>query len=229
MNVIGPVQSTSVIRYADFFRLGMQDGTYYFATTPAPISVRLDPSSSTYTEFTALGQLVKVNSVQRDIKSTANETTITLVGVDTAMLGLVLNSKIKGSSIELWHGFFDSNNQLITSTGAIWVNNSSNTIEWTNSFFATVGWTSSVGGTGVYKYFNGYVNSFSISEQWMEEIRAYVGVVTISASSFQLVLQNRTAGRYTNDNAWQSVTSGDTSMNRVNYISTINYAFGKTP
>lgn len=224
MNVIGPVQDTNVIRYADFFRLGMQDGTYYFATTPAPITV---PSISA-TPFTALGQLVSVGNVQRDIKSTANETTVTLVGVDTAMLGLVLNSKIKGSSIDLWHGFFDSNNQLITEVPVVWTNNVSSQIGWTNSVFAPIGWTSSAG-TGVYKYFSGYVNSFSISEQWMEEIRAYVGVVTISASSFQLVLQNRTAGRYTNDNAWQSVTSGDTSMNRVNYISTVNYAFGKTP
>lgn len=225
MNVIGPVENTNVIRYADFFRLGMQDNTYYFATTPAPITV---PSISA-TPFTALGQLVKVGSVQRDIKSTANETTVTLVGVDTAMLGLVLNSKIKGSSIDLWHGFFDSNNQLITAVAVPWVNNVGNQIPWTNSSFATIGWTSAAAGTGVYKYFSGYVNSFSISEQWMEEIRSYVGVVTISASSFQLILQNRTAGRYTNDNSWQSVTSGDTSMNRVNYISTINYAFGKTP
>ncbi len=224
MNVIGPVQDTNVIRYADFFRLGMQDGTYYFATTPAPITV---PSISA-TPFTALGQLVSVGNVQRDIKSTANETTVTLVGVDTAMLGLVLNSKIKGSSIDLWHGFFDSNNELITEVPVVWTNNVSSQIGWTNSVFAPIGWTSSTG-TGVYKYFSGYVNSFSISEQWMEEIRAYVGVVTISASSFQLVLQNRTAGRYTNDNAWKSVTPGDTSMNRVNYISTINYAFGKTP
>jgi hypothetical protein len=225
VNVIGPVQNTNVIRYADFFRLGMQDNTYYFATTPAPITV---PSISD-TPFTALGQLVKVNSVQRDIKSTANETTITLVGVDTAMLGLVLDSKIKGSSIDLWHGFFDSNNQLITSVGASWINSSGNVIQWKNYLFDQVGWTSSVGGTGVYKYFSGYVNSFSISEQWMEETRAYVGVVTISASSFQLILQNRTAGRYTNNNAWQSINPNDTSMNRVNFISTINYAFGKTP
>lgn len=224
MNVIGPVQDTNVIRYADFFRLGMQDGTYYFATTPAPITV---PSISA-TPFTALGQLVSVGNVQRDIKSTANETTVTLVGVDTAMLGLVLNSKIKGSSIDLWHGFFDNNNQLITSVPITWTNNASNTIGWTNSAFSPIGWSADTG-TGVYKYFSGYVNSFSISEQWMEEVREYVGVVTISASSFQLILQNRTAGRYTNDNSWQSVNSGDTSMNRVNYISTINYAFGKTP
>ena len=223
MNVILPVQDTNVIRYADFFRLGMADGTYYFATTPAPITI---PSISA-TPFTALGQLVKVSSVQRDIKSTANETTITLVGVDTTMLGLVLNAKIKGSSIDLWHGFFDSSNQLITPNLVTWKNNLSNTIGWTNSLFNQIGWLGSAG-TGVYKYFSGYVNSFSISEQWMEETRAYVGVVTISASSFQLILQNRTAGRYTNDNSWQSVNSGDTSMNRVNFISTINYAFGKT-
>ena len=224
MNVIGPVENTNVIRYADFFRLTLPSGTYYFATTPAPITI---PSISA-TPFTALGQLVQVGSVQRDIKSTANETTVTLVGIDTAMLSLVLNAKIKGSQIDLWHGFFDANNQLIT-TGAVipWINSSGATIGWTNSSSAPIGWTSS-NGTGVYKYFTGFINSFSISEQWMEETREYTGVVTVSASSFQLVLQNRTAGRYTNDNAWQSVYPGDTSMNRVNYISSINYAFGKT-
>jgi hypothetical protein len=224
MNIIGPVENTNVIRYADFFRLTLPSGTYYFATTPAPITI---PSISA-TPFTALGQLVQVGSVQRDIKSTANETTVTLAGIDTAMLALVLNAKLKGSQIDLWHGFFDANNQLITTVTSAWLNNVGSTIEWTNSLFDPIAWTSSTGGTGVYKYFTGFINSFSISEQWSEEIREYTGVVTISASSFQLVLQNRTAGRYTNDNAWQSVYSGDTSMNRVNYISSINYAFGKT-
>jgi hypothetical protein len=41
-------------------------------------------------------------------------------------------------------------------------------------------------------------------------------------------LQNRVAGRYTNDNAWQFFNAGDTSMNRVSFITNINYAFGKT-
>ena len=224
MNIIGPVENTNVIRYADFFRLTLPSGTYYFATTPAPITI---PSISA-TPFTALGQLVHVGSGQRDIKSTANETTVTLVGIDTAMLSLVLNAKLKGSQIDLWHGFFDANNELITTVTSSWLNNVGSTIDWTNSLFDPIAWTSSTGGTGVYKYFTGFINSFSISEQWMEETREYTGVVTISASSFQLVLQNRTAGRYTNDNAWQSIYPGDTSMNRVNYISSINYAFGKT-
>ena len=55
----------------------------------------------------------------------------------------------------------------------------------------------------------------------------YVGTITISASSIQLILQNRISGRYTNNNAWQFVNSGDTSMNRVSFIETINYQFGK--
>lgn len=188
--------SSPTLRYADFFRLTTASGVYLFSTAPFAITV---PSVSA-DPFTALGQLIKVGGAQRDIKSTANETTITMVGIDTAMLGIVLAEKIKGSKIELWHGFFNSANQLVTATG-----------------------------TGLYQYFSGYVNTFSISEEWMEDARSFAGAITISASSFQLILQNRTSGRYTNDAAWKAVNSTDTSMNRVNFISTINYAFGKTP
>ena len=195
MNVIAPVDSTNNIRYADFVRLTTGSATYRFATTPTALTI---PAVDTE-PFSALGQLVQVGEATRDIKSTANETSITLVGIDTTMLSLVLGADIKGSQIEMWHGFFDTNNELITT-----------------------------GGTGgLYQFFNGFVNSFSINEQWNEDVRSFVGIVTISASSIQLVLQNRIAGRYTNNNSWQFYNSADTSMNRVNYISTINYYFGK--
>lgn len=195
MNVIAPVDSTNNIRYADFVRLTTGSATYRFATTPTALTI---PAVDTE-PFSALGQLVQVGEATRDIKSTANETSITLVGIDTTMLSLVLGADIKGSQIEMWHGFFDTNNELITT-----------------------------GGTGgLYQFFNGFVNSFSINEQWNEDVRSFIGIVTVSASSIQLVLQNRIAGRYTNNNSWQFYNSADTSMNRVNYISTINYYFGK--
>lgn len=195
MNPITPVQNTNNIRYANFVRIITASATYRFSTTPTAITV----SAVDANPFSGLGQLVNVGSAQRDIKSTANETTITLVGIDTSMLAMVLGANIKGAQIEMWHGFFNTNNELITT-----------------------------GGTGgLYQFFNGYINSFTISEQWMEEARSYVGVINVSASSIQLILQNRVAGRYTNDNSWQFYNSGDTSMNRVNYISTVNYYFGK--
>ena len=195
MTPIVPVQNTNNIRYANFVRITTPSATYRFATTPTALTIPAVDASP----FSALGQLVSIGSVQRDIKSTASETTVTLVGIDTSMLALVLGAQLKGSQIEMWHGFFDQNGALITS-----------------------------GGTGgLYQFFNGFINSFSIGEQWMEEARAYVGTATVSASSIQLIMQNRIAGRYTNNNSWQFYNNGDTSMNRVNYISTINYYFGK--
>jgi len=195
MNVIAPVDNTNNIRYADFVRVTTPSATYRFATTPMAITVPEVDSES----FDALGQLMQIGDAQRDIKSTANETSFTLVGIDTAMLGWVLGQEVKGSQIEAWHGFFNTDGELITT-----------------------------GGTGgLYQFFNGYINSFSINEQWMEEVRRFVGVINVSASSIQLILKNRTAGRYTNDNSWQFFNNGDTSMNRVAFVSTINYYFGK--
>lgn len=194
-NNIPPVQNTNNIRYADFVRVITPSNTYRFATTASALTIPAVDAQP----FNALGQLIKVNEVQQDIKSTANETTFTLVGIDTAMLGWVLGQEIKGTQIQAWKGFFDTNGALLTT-----------------------------GGTGgLYQYFNGYVSSFSITEEWMEEIRMFVGVITVAASSIQLILKNRTAGRYTNDNNWEFFNNGDTAMNRVAFISTINYNFGK--
>ena len=194
-NVIPPVENTNNIRYADFVRVITPSATYRFATTASALTIPAVDAEP----FNALGQLIQIGEVQRDIKSTANETTFTLVGIDTAMLGWVLGQEIKGSQIEAWKGFFDTNGALLTTGGS----------------------------GGLYQYFNGYINSFSITETWMEEAREFLGVITVSASSIQLILKNRVAGRYTNDSSWQFFNSGDTSMDRVAFVSTINYYFGK--
>ncbi len=248
MNNITPVQDTNNIRYADFIRvttttkidveslvvgatytiffvgttdftligaasntvgvtfvatdvgtgtgLATEEVKYLFSTAPASMTIPAVDSQA----FSGVGQLVQVGNASRDIKSTANETTFSLVGIDTALLGWVLGQDVKGSKIEAWHGFYNVNGELITT-----------------------------GGTGgLYKFFTGNINSFSISEQWMEEARMMTGIIQVSASSIQIILQNRVAGRFTNDNSWQFFNPGDTSMDRVSFITTINYPFGKT-
>jgi hypothetical protein len=223
VNEIAPVENTNLIRYADFVRITTPTATYRFATTPTAITVpSVDPEP-----FTALGQLVKVGDATRDIKSTANETTVTLTGIEPAMLALVLGTQIKGAQIEMWHGFFNANGQL--TSGALpvtWVNNSTLDVNWQNQISSNVTWTSDANGT-LYKFFTGYINSFTINEQWFDEVRGYLGTITVSASSIQLILQNRVSGRYTNNNSWQFYTPNDTSMNRVSFVQNINYAFGK--
>lgn len=197
MNEILPIQNTNNIRYADFVRITTPSETYRFATTPSALTIPAVDSQP----FDALGTLVKIGDAQRDIKSTANETSFTLVGIDTAVLGWVLSQQVKGSQIEAWHGFFNTNGELITTGGS----------------------------GGLYQFFNGYINSFAISEEWMEEIRQYVGVITVNASSIQIILKNRIGGRYTNNSSWQFYAPNDTSMDRVAFVSNISYYFGKTP
>jgi len=157
MNVIPPVTDTNNIRYADFVRIVTNDAEYRFSTAAKEITVpAIDPLP-----FDGLSQLVDIGKVQRDIKSTANQTSITLIGIDTAMLGLVLGTDLKGSQITMWKGFFDTDGNLLTT-----------------------------GGTGgLYQYFYGYINSFSIGEQWMEEVRMYVGLITVNAANIQMILQ----------------------------------------
>jgi hypothetical protein len=195
MNVIPPVDGTNNIRYADFVRVTTPDAVYRFASTASALTIPAVDSQP----FNALGVLIKVGDTQRDIKSTANESTFTLVGIDTAALGWVLGNQIKGSQIEAWKGFFNTDGELLTDGGS----------------------------GGLYQFFNGYINSFAIDETWMEEVRSFVGIITVAASSIQLILKNRTAGRYTNDNNWQFFNAGDTSMDRVSFITNINYNFGK--
>jgi len=195
MNIIAPVDNTNNIRYADFVRVTTPTATYRFSTAPYAITV---PDVDAQ-PFDGLGVLVSIGNATRDIKSTANETTITLVGIDQALLGWVLGHDIKGSEIEMWHGFFNTENQLITDGGS----------------------------GGLYQFFNGYISTFAISEQWDENNKQFVGVITVASSSVQLILQNRVSGRYTNNNAWQFYNPTDTSMDRVAFIQSINYPFGK--
>jgi len=134
MQNIVPVQNTNNIRLADFVRVttvveGVETVSL-FSTAPYAITVTLGGTPQT---FNGLSVLVQIGDVQRDIKSTANETSVTLVGIDTALLGWVLGQNIKGSKIEMWHGFFDTNNALIT-TG---------------------------GDNGLYKFFTGYINALA--------------------------------------------------------------------
>ena len=100
MNNITPIQNTNNIRMADFVRVTTATATYRFATTPTALTIPAVDSEP----FDGLGALVKISDVQRDIKSTANETSITLVGLDTALLGWALGHDIKGSLIEVSPG-----------------------------------------------------------------------------------------------------------------------------
>jgi hypothetical protein len=191
---INAVTSPS-IRHGEFVRLtvGTAATVYTFCNAAAPITVN-------GITFTALNALLSVGDVQRDIKSTSDDMTITLTGINPTYVSLILSSDIKGSLVEVWRGFFDSNNQIITTP--------------TTQFF---------------KRYQGIINNVSISENWNEQIRERVATCSISSSSMRRILENRMSGIKTNRVNWQAVYPSDTSMNRVAQISNTYFDFGQPP
>jgi len=185
----------SQINHAEFVRLtvGNAATVYTFCNAAAPITV----SGIT---FANLGALLSVGDVQRDIKATSDDMTIALTGIDPTNVGIILSNDIKGSLVEVWRGFFDSNNQIITTP--------------TTQFF---------------KRYQGIINSVSITEDFNSEARTRIATCSISCSSMRRVLENRLSGVKTNQNNWQFIYSGDTSMNRVSEISNTFFDFGSPP
>ena len=105
MTTIAAVSSSS-IRHTEFVKLSVGNpvsATYSFCNAASPITVGSD-------SFTNLGALLLVGDVQRDIKATSDDMTISLVGIDPANVALVLGANIKGSKVSIWRGFLDSNN-----------------------------------------------------------------------------------------------------------------------
>lgn len=183
------------INHAEFVRLtvGNAATVYTFCNAAAPITVN-------GITFSNLGALLSVGDVQRDIKATSDDMTIALTGIDPTNVGIILGNDIKGSLVEVWRGFFDSNNQIITTP--------------TTQFF---------------KRYQGIINSVSITEDFNTEARTRIATCSISCSSMRRILENRLSGVKTNQNNWQFIYPNDTSMNRVAEISNTFFDFGAPP
>ena len=183
------------IRQAEFVRMtvGNAATVYTFCNAAAPITVN-------GITFASLGALLNVGDVQRDMRSTSDDMTIALTGIDPTNIALILSNDIKGSLVEVWRGFFDSNNQIITSP--------------TTQFF---------------KRYQGIINNVSITEDFNSQLRTRVATCSIACSSMRRILENRLGGVKTNQSSWQFFYPGDTSMDRVATIANTYFDFGKPP
>jgi hypothetical protein len=185
--------SSPSINYGEFVKLTTATNTYTFCNAASPITV----GGTTYSN---LGSLLSIGDIKRETKATSGDLTIALTGVDGANVAVILGADIKGSLVEIWRGFFDSNNQIITTP--------------TLQFF---------------KRYQGYVGNFSVTEDWNQEMRSRVATCSISCSSFRTILQNRISGLKTNPSVWKNFYPSDTSMDRVPVIASTYFDFGSPP
>ena len=190
---IAAVESPS-IRHGEFIRINV-DGTYYtYCNAAGPITVD-------GTTFLGYGSFLQLGAVQRNIKSSSDDLIVGISGLDTNNVALILSSNIKGSIVEVWRGFFDSNNQI-------------QTIDGTLQFF---------------KRYQGIINNVSITEEFDAKARIRTATCIMNCASFRTILQNRISGVRTNPTQWQALHPNDTSMSRVPAIVGQYFDFGKEP
>ena len=110
---IPEVQDTGAIKSAEFVKLTI----YNDFNNPADTSTYT--FSSAYKEelidgdiYLPLGGLLQVGAQNRDLRVTSGDTMLSLSGIDTNNIFVVLDSKIRGSEVEVWRGFYDDNNIL---------------------------------------------------------------------------------------------------------------------
>lgn len=65
--------------------------------------------------YLALGGLLNVGAQQRDIRVTSFDTSVTLSGIGSENIYIVMATKLKGSLIEIYRGFYDTNYNLVNS------------------------------------------------------------------------------------------------------------------
>lgn len=211
--IVGNTYTIQVVGTTNFTLIGASSNTVGVAFTATGAGTGTGIAGNVYTfcnaaaaitvsgiTFSNLGSLLTIGPINRETKATSGDLTMSLTGVDTSNVGIVLAADIKGSLIEIWRGFFDSNNQIITTP--------------TLQFF---------------KRYQGYINNFSINEDWNEQLRARVATCSISCSSFRTILQNRISGLKTNPSVWNNFYPNDTSMNRVPVIASTYFDFGAPP
>lgn len=181
------------IKFAEFVKLTLPDGVLTFCNAAGDIVV--DGIT-----FEGLGSYLGIGDIKRNVKATSTDLTLSLTGIDPVNIALILSKDIKGSMVEVWRGFLDDNNQIITTPS--------------QQFF---------------KRYQGIINQVSIQEEFNAEARQRIATCVVSSTSMRAVLDARIAGIKTNQQSWQSFYPGDPSMNRVAIIASTYFDFGKAP
>lgn len=191
MTTIINALNSNQINFAEFVRITLPTQTVTLCNAASAITVN-------GISFTGLGSLLQIGEIQKNVKANSADLQVSLTGIDPTNVGLVLGSQLKGSKIEIWRGFLNANNQIITTP--------------TQQFF---------------KRYEGIINNVAINEDFNDQVRQRIATCVVTSASMRAVLDARVAGIKTNEQSWKQFYPNDTSMDRVAVIATTNFDFGK--
>lgn len=147
--------------------------------------------------YTGLGQLMAITNSASELRTSTGELTITISGIPNTSIAEIVNSKIKGSLVNVYRGMFDPITGVLLSIP--------------------------VNPLGRY---NGFVNNYSLQEDYDAVTRTATNTIALICNSTVDVLQNKVTGRRTNPSSQKSFYPTDLSMDRVPTLKSATFDFG---
>ena len=164
-------------------------------------------------QYKALGGFLEIGGIQQDLMTTNNEITISLSAIPPEYIENILGQQIKGGPIKLYRVFFDPDTKQVRTISGV---------------------------TQIFQRFVGIVTNWGVAEQINDSDSAVeiTYTITINCSSTVGVLENRVAGRRTNNANYQTYYAekyfvpgivDDLSMARIEQLRSASFDFGKPP
>ena len=147
--------------------------------------------------YMGLGKLMGITAANSELQPSSSELSITLSGIAPNSIFEIVNSKIKGCPVWIYRAVFDpATNTLIEL------------------------------GTNPFERFRGFVNNYTLTEDYDVVSRRASNTLTLICKSSLDVMQNKITGRLTNPTSWKRYSPNDLSMDRVPALQDTSFNFG---
>ena len=154
-------------------------------------------------EYLPLGGLVGISALENEIRASGSPVTMTISGIPDSSIAEVIHSRIKGCKVVIYRGLFDPD------TGNV---------------------LNIPGQSNPFGRFTGFVENFSISEDFSWEDGTNSHRVVFELSSNVEILSQKVAGRQTNPESYRYsnryLRLEDPSMDRIVALVGANFDFG---
>lgn len=153
-------------------------------------------------KYYGVGRLMGITETNSEIRASSSQLTVTLSGIPNSRIYELVNSRIKGCPISVYRALFAPPG------------------------FDPLETNLEIGIDNLVYRFRGFVNNYSLSEDYNIESRTSTNTLVLTCSSSADVLSNKIAGRKTNPVSMKKYFPDDISMDRVPSLENAYFNFG---
>lgn len=150
--------------------------------------------------YTPTGTLMSISSVKSEMKVSAGTVSVTLAGLPDEDYQYIKNNRLKWASIQIYRAFFDDNGDPLWGADSVVLEPQTR--------------------------FKGIISNYSLTEDYDINTKTASNIILLECTSSVILLQNKIAGRKTNQQSQQQFYPDDLSMNRVTTIQDTDFVFG---